>query len=383
MERLRCSWARRGGIVLLAFAIAAIAYAQVATTGAISGTVMDSTGVSLPGATVTIINQGTGVSRTVTGDSVGFYSAESIPAGTYTVKVAKEGFKESVVHDMQIDPGMRRANDVKLQIGTASAQVTTTANTVQVNTETSESSGTVTAAQVSNLMLNGRNFQTLAIQIPGVSSTAGASELSGGGINGSTTLIVNGQGIEYTTYNIDGVYDVNTGNLANINILPIVDGIAEFRVLKDNYSAQYGMAGAGEVLVETKSGTDTFHGSAWDYLRNDAFDAYSYFALTKPSLRQNIYGYTLGGPVIIPKIYNTNRDKKTFFFAANQWYSIRAGQVVRGALFPQAMRNGNFSSSPTLNGNLSFRDANSQALLASEGKTNCILRSNNAEYRLL
>ena len=132
-------------------------------------------------------------------------------------------------------------------------------------------------------MLNGRNFQTLAIMVPGVNSTVGANSLSGGGINGSTTLIINGQGVEYTTYNIDGIYDVNTGNFSNVDVLPIVDGIAEFRVLKDNYSAKYGV-GAAQIMVETKSGTDTFHGSAWDYLRNNAFDADNYFAQTTPPL---------------------------------------------------------------------------------------------------
>ena len=303
---------------------------------------------------MTITNQGTGVSRTVATDNTGFYSAESIPTGTYTVTISKDGFQQNVTRDMHIAPGVRRADDVTLQVGSTSSQVTVMANAVQVNTQTSESGGTITDKQVSNLMLNGRNFQTLAIMVPGVSSTVGANSLSGGGINGSTTLIINGQGVEYTTYNIDGIYDVNTGNLSNVDVLPIVDGIAEFRVLKDNYSAKYGV-GAAQIMVETKSGTDTFHGSAWDYLRNNAFDAANYFAHTTPPLHQNIFGYTLGGPLIIPKIYNTKRDKKSFFFASNQWYLISAGQVIRSALFPQAMRNGDFSASPTLTGNLYSR----------------------------
>ena len=151
-------------------------------------------------------------------------------------------------------------------------------------------------------MLNGRNFQTLAIAIPGVASTNAANSLGTGGLEGGTTLIVNGSSVEYTTYTIDGIYDMNSGNLANINILPVVDGIAEFSVLKDSYSAKYGFAGSGQVVVITKSGTNTFHGSAWDYLRNNVFDADNYFSTSTPALHQNIYGYTLGGPVIIPKL---------------------------------------------------------------------------------
>lgn len=345
--------------------------AQVVNTGAISGSVIDSTGAAIPGATVTVTNQGTTVSRTLTTDSSGFYSAEGLSVGQYSIDVSKPGFQGNVIQDIQIDPGQRRANSVVLKVGSATSRVTVTANAEQVNTQTSESGGTLSSTQISNLMLNGRNFQTLAIAIPGVSSTAGADSLNGGGLEGGTTLIVNGNAVEYTTYTIDGAYNMNSGNLSNIDILPIVDGISEFSVLKDNYSAKYGFAGSGQVVVETKSGTDRFHGSVWDYLRNNAFDANNYYTTTTQPLHQNIFGYTLGGPLIIPKIYNTDRSKKTFFFASNQWYAINSGQVSRGSVFPQALRNGDFSASPTLTGNLTL-DAHSQALLAAEGKTNCI-----------
>ncbi len=354
----------------LLFGVAPLVHAQ-ANVGAISGTVTDAAGSLVPGATVTISNQATGVARAATTDNSGFYSAEGLSVGQYKIDIAKPGFKESITSSIQIDPGQRRSNNVRLEIGNATSEVNVTANAVQVNTESSESGGTISSEQIDNLMLNGRNFQTLAIAIPGVSSTNAADALGGGGLEGSTTLIVNGNSVEYTTYTIDGVYNMNSGNLANINILPVVDGIAEFSVLKDSYSAKYGFAGSGQVVVETKSGSGTFHGSAWEYLRNNAFDASNYFSTSTPSLHQNIYGYTLGGPVMIPKLFNTDRSRKTFFFASNQWQSISAGSVIRAAVFPQAMRNGNFSNSPTLDGNLTL-DARSQALLASEGRTNCI-----------
>ena len=354
----------------LLFATGPLLLAQ-ASASSISGTVTDASGSVVSGATVTISNQATGVTQTETTDSGGFYSAEGLSVGQYRVGIAKSGFKESVTNDIQIDPGQRRSNNVRLEVGSATSEVTVTANAVQVNTESSESGGTISSKQIDNLMLNGRNFQTLAIAIPGVSSTNAADALGGGGLEGSTTLIVNGNSVEYTTYTIDGVYNMNSGNLANINILPVVDGIAEFSVLKDSYSAKYGFAGSGQVVVETKSGSKTFHGSAWEYLRNNAFDAANYFSTSTPALHQNIYGYTLGGPVMIPKLFNTDRSRKTFFFASNQWQSISAGSVIRGAVFSQAMRNGDFSSSPTLTGNLTL-DSHSQTLLASEGRTNCI-----------
>ncbi len=343
-------------------------YAQVASTGAISGIVTDSTQAAVAGARVTVINQATGVSRSVSTDTKGFYSAESIDSGTYTVTINATGFKESLIKDLHIDPGQRRANNIELQLGAASSQVTVTADAVQINTETSESSGTVSAKQISNLMLNGRNFQTLAIMIPGVNSISASDEIAGGGTLAKPTLVVNGQSTEYNGYFVDGV---ELGSIGSINTYPIVDGIAEMRVLKDNYSAKYGGSSGAEFLVETKSGTKTFHGSAWDYLRNSAFDANNYFSTAPQSLHQNIFGYTLGGPVILPWVYNTDRKKKTFFFASNEWYVIHAPTVIRSAVFTQAMRNGDFSASPTLTGSLAI-DAHSAALLAAEGKTNCV-----------
>jgi hypothetical protein len=342
-----------------------------ASASSISGTVTDSSGAAIAGAKVTITNQGTAVSHTLTTDGSGFFSAEGLATGQYSIDIVKAGFQESVTSGIQLDPGQRRANNVKLEVGAASSEVTVTANSVQVNTESSESGGTISSEQIDSLMLNGRNFQTLAIAIPGVSSTNAADGLGGGGLEGGTTLVVNGSSVEYTTYTIDGIYNMNSGNLANINILPVVDGIAEFSVLKDSYSAKYGFAGSGQVVAETKSGTETFHGSAWDYLRNDAFDAYGYFSTSKPALRENIYGYTLGGPVMIPKLFNSNRSRKTFFFASNQWQSISAASTIRASVLTQAMRSGDFTNSPTLNGNLTL-DSHSQGLLASEGRTNCI-----------
>ncbi len=359
-------------LFLFAFTLVQLpSQAQVAN-GAISGTVTDSSGAIVPSATVTITNKATGVGHTLQTDSAGFYSAEGLTVGQYMVKVTKSGFQTGVTDGIQIDPGTRRTNNVSLTVGEVSSSVEVTTNSQQIDTETSESGGTITDQQIGNLMLNGRNFQTLAIAVPGVASTSAADSLNGGGLEGGTTLIVNGNSVEYTTYTIDGTYNMNSGNLANINILPIVDGIAEFSVLKDNYSARYGFAGSGQIVVETKSGTDTFHGSAWNYLRNNAFDASNYFSTTTQALHQNIFGYTLGGPLYIPHLYNTGR-KKTFFFASDQWYDIHAGQVSRGAVFPAAMRGGDLSASPTLPAGGLTIDAHSAALLASQGKTGCLL----------
>jgi hypothetical protein len=346
------------------------ALAQSINVGAITGTVTDQNGAAIPAATVAVTNENTGATTTVTSGDSGFYSVEQIPSGSYTVTVSKTGFEENITKGLQIDPGMRGANNIVLKVGNTSEQVTVTANPLQVNTETSESGGTITAKQINNLMLNGRNFLSLASTVPGVINLNGGDALGTGGTNFVTSLIVNGTSAEYQNYTVDGISLNDIGSLSALDIQPTVDGISVMRVLKDNYSAKYGMTGSGQIIVETQSGGSSFHGSVWEYLRNSAFDASNYFATASEALHQNIFGYTFGGPLVIPKIYNTDR-KKTFFFASNQWQLIHEAQVTRGALFTQAMRSGNFSASPTLNGSLAL-DAHSQALLAAEGKTNCI-----------
>jgi hypothetical protein len=368
----------QSGVIALLMASSSL-FSQVPTE-AISGVVTDASGAVISGATIGVTDQGTGVVRTLTTDDKGFYSAEGLAVGMFTVQVSKAGFETSITKGVKLDPGQRRANNVVMRVGNASASVTVTADTLQINTQTSENSGTLSEEQIGNLMLNGRNFQSLAIAIPGVANMSYADQMYGGGNSGSgTTLIVNGLGIEATTYTIDGMYNMNTGNLANVNILPVPEGMEEFSVIKDNYSAKYGLNGGGQVVVITKSGSEKFHGGAWEYWRNNITDAINYFAASTPVLHQNIYGYTLGGPVIIPKFHDGRKGPhKTFFFASNQWYKSVFGQVIQGAVLTQAMRGGDFSASPTLptdaNGNplpLSL-DPHSVALLASEKRTNCI-----------
>lgn len=340
------------------------AYAQSGAQAAIAGTVTDSTGAMVANATVTITNEGTGGARTTQTDGRGFYAVESLDPGNYTVTVNAPGFKEAITKGEILFPGQRRQSDAALSLGAATQQVTVEADAVQVETESSENGGTITGKQITNTMLNGRNFTSLGQLVPGVTSTQSGTALAGGGFTQSNSLIVNGNSVEYSVYTIDGIEDENTGNLSGTNVLPIIDAIDQFSVMSDNYTAKYGWSGSGQVVVQTKGGTNTYHGAAWDYLRNSAFDANNYFDLTKAELQQNIYGYTFGGPV--PKL------KNTFFFASNEWRKESQGQTQTGAVFNSAMRTGDFSSSPTLpSGGLTL-DASSQKLLASEGLTNCV-----------
>lgn len=342
-----------------------------AVTGAIVGHVTDPTGAAIPGAKVIVTNQVTNVSMTLTTNSEGYYYAEGLGVGEFSVTVSARGFEQNVTRDIKLNPGERRANNVVLPVGKVTASVTVSANALAVNTQTPATGGTIDSKQMKNLVLNGRNFQTLAVAIPGVSSFNGVDSMPGGGT--PNELIINGTSVDYTNYTIDGVYDLDGAIGGFTTITPPVDAIAEFSVVSGTYSAKYSGAGGGQVVIVTKSGTSEFHGSAWDYIRNNTFDAANYFSTQSPHLRQNIFGYTLGGPVIIPGLYDgRNGKKKTFFFASNQWYRIRTAVLLQSAVFTQAMRNGDFSSSPTLSGPLML-DAHSEQLLANEGKTNCIL----------
>ncbi len=339
--------------------------------GSIRGTITDETGAAISDAQVTVTSEATGVSKTLTTSASGFYTADSLIPGAYTVRVSREGFTQTTVQHVLIDPGQTRESSISLKVGSTSEQVNVTADQLAVETQDSGSGGTITSKQVENLMLNGRNFQSMGQLIPGVSSTAGNNAQSAGGLTGGTTLIVNGASIEYSVYTLDGVYNMNTGNLANINVLPIVDSIDEFRILKDNYSARYGLAGSGQVVVQTKSGTNQFHGSAWDYFRNDALDANNYFSTVKTKLRQNIFGYSVGGPIFIPHVYNTNRNHKLFFFASNEWRRITNGSTAQGLVFTPAQRAGTFNNTTPLT-----LDALGVQQLAARGATGCITGPN-------
>ena len=195
----------------------------------------------------------------------------------------------------------------------------------------------------STLPLNGRNYQALSFLMPGVTNLSPDTALNQGGFLTSNTISVNGMGVSGTQYYLDGIWNMNTGSMNQTTITPNPDTIEEVKVLQNNFGSQYGLNGPNVLLLQTKSGTNTFHGVAYEYLRNDAFDARNYFSPTKTSLKQNIFGYTLGGPITIPGHFNTKRDK-VFFFWSEQWTNQHIGNIVRGPDATAAERNGTFSS---------------------------------------
>ncbi len=332
-------------VFLLAFclAFAVPGWAQLTSTGTINGTVTDATGAAVPSATVTLNNEATGSHISTTSNADGSYIFPGLEVANYGITVTKVGFETSNVTAIALHPSVVTTINVVLKVGQQVTEVTVSATLAQVQTQTSEVSSQVSSDAVSTLPLNGRNYQSLSALMPGVTNLSpGVSEGPGGFLT-SNTMSINGMGQSGTLYTVDGLWDMNTGNMTQTTITPNPDTIEEVRVLQNNYSVQYGLLQSSVVVLATKSGTDKFHGSAFEYLRNTSLDARNFFSPTVPVLNQNIFGYTIGGPVYIPGLINSAK-KRTFFFWSEQWTDQHIGNVVRGADPTAAEREGDFSS---------------------------------------
>jgi Carboxypeptidase regulatory-like domain len=320
------------------------------TNGSITGTVKDQSGAAVPGATVVISSPERGINRQMATNSTGEYNESALPSGKYNVIVTSAGFKKYEAKGVILDVAEKARVDVTLEVGAATTEVIVQGeNVAQVETQSSELAGTVTGREITQLELNGRNFTTLVTLVPGVSNQTGMDEPQVG-INGSVSFSMNGGRVEYNNWELDGGDNMDNGSNGTLNVYPSVDAISEFKVLTSNYGAQYGRNGSGTVEVETKGGTKDFHGDAYEFVRNDAFNADNYFNSTyrggtgvPPEYKKNDFGYTFGGPIFIPKVYNTNRQK-TFFFWSEEWRRDRITTQFSEIPVPSnAERGGNFS----------------------------------------
>ena len=301
-------------IVLAPLSLARTASAQ-AVTGTILGTVADTTGAVLPGVSVTVKHTETGLTRTLTTDSNGEYTAPSIPTGTYTVTGEISGFKSVTLSNVQVGVDQRIRVDIKLEVGAMTESVEIVAQTPLVQTSSSDLSTTVNEEQIKQLPLNGRNFVSLTRTIPGVLRGIPGSNIDGAGTlawRASAAFSANGQRPRDNNYMLDGV-DNNETWLQTVVIFPSVDALDEFKLQTSTYSAEFGRSLGGVVNLQIKSGSNAFHGSVYEFLRNDAFDANNFFnnraGRPKPDFKQNQFGGTFGGPIF--------RDK-TFFFGDYQ-----------------------------------------------------------------
>lgn len=326
------------GVLVLS---AAIVRAQ--DTASLAGTVHDSTGAIVAGAQVTVSSTERGIKRDTTTNSDGEYAEAALPApGAYNVTVTSKGFKKFEARGVALSVAQKTRVDVTLQVGAASTEVTVEGTSVaQVETQSSDLSGTVTGKEISQLALNGRNFTQLVTLVPGISNQTGQDEAQVG-IMGSVQYSMNGGRTEYNNWELDGGDNMDNGSNSSLNVFPSVDAIAEFKVLTSNYGAQYGRNGSGTVETELKSGTSHFHGDLYEFVRNDDFNAKNYFDSSVPSYKKNDFGGTIGGPVYIPGIYNQDKQK-TFFFYSEEWRrEITPANFNQPVPYSQE-RTGNFS----------------------------------------
>jgi hypothetical protein len=318
-------------------------WAQVSTTATIRGTVTDASGSVVGNASIAVLNEQTQVeTRTVSNDSGGFV-VPGLDPGSYDVTFTQQGFEAYKVTHVVLSPAQFATVDGVLKVGQVTETVNVESAAARVETNTAEVASQVTGTQASTLPLNGRNYQALSFLMPGVTNLSPDTALNQGGFLTANTISVNGMGVSGTQYYLDGIWNMNTGSMNQTTITPNPDTIEEVKVLQNNFGSQYGLNGPNVLLLQTKSGTNTFHGVAYEYLRNDAFDARNYFSPTKTSLKQNIFGYTIGGPITIPGHFNTKRDK-LFFFWSEQWTNQHIGNIVRGPDATADERNGTFSA---------------------------------------
>jgi hypothetical protein len=302
---------------LFLLALATPVFAQEAT---IVGTVTDPSGAAVANAKITLINVETGVSKVLTTNDAGQYNAIDIHIGHYDIKAEASGFKTAERKGMTLQVGDRSRADFQLQVGGSQEMVTVEANTIAVQADTGEVSNVITGQQIESLSINGRGIYQLAALAPGASSQIDTTAPNTP-VGGSAGVEFNGMRQNHNLYLLDGGENSDRGGAGGMSIAPSVDAIAEFRQLTSNYSADYGLSAAGTMTLVLKSGTKQLHASAWEFNRNDAFDAryYTNRPPDKPSeLRINQFGFNVGGPVTLGKLYNPDRNK-TFFFYNMEW----------------------------------------------------------------
>jgi len=294
-------------VLLCTLTLALGAFAQV-QNGTFTGEVTDPSGAAIPNAKVTVTNTGTNLTQSVTTNQAGLFNAKELPAGTYKITVEAKGFKTAQNNGVTLNAGTIQHLDFKMPLGEAREVVEVTGEATQIDVEDSKLANTVTGTQVANLPLNGRNIYDLMLLSPGaVNNAAGGDTTSEQG----PTTIVNGTRQNFNGFLINGVSNKDLSG--GPNNTPIQDSIQEFQELTLNLSAQYGNSAGSITNLITKSGTNSWHGSAWEFFRNDALDANNYFLnhnnVERPPLRFNQFGATFGGPIVKDKL---------FFFASYQ-----------------------------------------------------------------
>jgi hypothetical protein len=309
--------------------------------GLITGTVSDSSGSVLVGATVVARNQGTGSRQTVRTDATGSFVFPGLAAGTYQIRFEHPGFKSVEQQGVVLDSGSTRPLSARLEIGQMTESVTVDASAEQVQTTSGSIGRVIDDRQVSQIAMNGRQYTQLLRLTPGVAATTlnvfnPQTNVSQQAVNGVRSLS--------NFFTVDGAPNLTDGGNGNSLVDPNVDALAEVKMETSAYAAEFGGRGGALINLVTKSGTQEFHGSLFYFVRNNRFDARSFFDRSLLPLRFNDFGGTLGGPIYIPGKYNTAKDK-LFFFYSQEWKYTRQGQTTVNVVPSALERAGDFNGS--------------------------------------
>ncbi len=314
-------------------------HAQV-DTGTVLGTVTDASGAPISGASVTLTNEGTSAALTTTTGGDGSYKFTPVKIGSYNIKATYQGFQTVTQKNITVNVGADVVIDVALKPGQVSEIVEVTSTTPVLETQNASVGQVVDSRNVNNLPLNGRNFTFLAQLAAGVNTPQ--ADTRGNAASGA--FAANGNRPAQNNYLLDGIDNnsdtVDFLNGTNFVVLPPVDAIQEFKVQTSDFSAEFGRSGAAVLNATIKSGTNSFHGAAWEFFRNDKLDAADFFenagGVPKGALRQNQFGFTAGGPVIIPKVFNGRN--KVFFFGDYEGFRRVQGTILTGTVPTTAER---------------------------------------------
>ena len=310
-------------------------------TGSISGAVSDSSGAVVPGVPVVATAESTNVQHTTVTDSKGFYSLPALNVDKYDVSVSHPGFQNFVERGVTIDANSAVRVDIKLVVGAVNSTVTVQSQAVQVETESTQMGEVIGEQQVVSMPLNGRSFIDLLALQPGVSPYQGTGKTTGAGLSETGvsgdltdgTQSVNGGRTGANGFMVNGG-DAQEGVHNGAALIPNLDSIAEFRIITNNFDAQYGNYSGGQINVVTKSGSNSFHGDVFEFLRNTDLDARNYFSPTRGVYIQNQFGGTVGGPI---------KKNKVFFFVDYQGTRQTIGATESYNVPSAADRTGNLS----------------------------------------
>ena len=355
-------------VVFCSFALSVCPLLYGQATGSLSGTVSDKAGAVISGATVRATSQETGATREAKTDDSGHYLIPLLPVSYYTLRVESQGFRTTEQKDLRLQVDEHREVDFALAPASVSTSVEVSATEVAIETSNPSLGQVITSEQVAELPLNGRDFVQLATLTPGTTQETNPNSFFNGGpssevsARGTYSLSVGGSRASSTDWLLDG-NDNNELTAGGIAILPSIDAIQEFKVLTYNYSAEYGTRSGPTVLVTTKSGSNRFHGSLFEFFRNTKLDARSYFASSREQFNLNQFGGALGGAI---------KKDKTFFFLDYQAKMQRHGIPELGTVPTAAMMTGDFRLDPIISGLLLNPYANTTVTPTDQPNFQCV-----------